>query len=134
MEISFSNKTENNIIMERLTPQEENAMLYVWELKECAIKDVWDKMEEPKPPYTTLASIFNNLDKKGYVTFRRFGNVKVYKPQITKAAYKSYFMSGMVKSYFNDSFKEMITFFAKKQELTTDDLNEIIELIEKGGK
>lgn len=118
--------------MERLTPQEENAMLHVWELKECAIKDVWDNMGEPKPPYTTLASIFNNLEKKQYVSVRRFGNVKVYKPQITQTAYKRHFMSDVVKSYFNDSFKEMVTFFAKEQELSANDLTEIIELIEKG--
>ena len=63
--------------MERLTPQEENVMLQVWQLNECAIKDVVDKMEEPKQPYTTVASIFNNLENKGYLTMRRFGNVKV---------------------------------------------------------
>lgn len=120
--------------MERLTPQEENAMLHVWELKECAIKEVWENMDEPKPPYTTLASIFNNLEKKQYVSVRRFGNVKVYKPQITQTAYKRHFMSDVVKSYFNDSFKEMVTFFAKEQELSADDLTEIIELIEKGKK
>lgn len=120
--------------MERLTPQEENVMLHVWELKECAIKDVWDNMDEPKPPYTTLASIFNNLDKKQYVSVRRFGNVKVYKPKISMAAYKRHFMSDMVKSYFNDSFKEMVTFFAREEDLTTNDLEEIIRLIEKGKK
>lgn len=120
--------------MERLTPQEESVMLHVWHLTECAIKDVWDLMEEPKPPYTTVASIFVNLEKKGYVTVKRFGNVKVFYPKISKAAYKRYFMSGMVKSYFNDSFKEMVTFFAREQELTADDLNEIIRLIEKGNK
>ena len=64
--------------MELLTPQEENVMLYVWKLKECAIKDVWDLMDDPKPPYTTVASIFKNLETKEYVRLRRFGNVKVF--------------------------------------------------------
>ncbi len=120
--------------MERLTPQEENVMLQVWLLKECAVKDVIDLMDDPKPPYTTIASIFVNLEKKGYVNLKRFGNVKVFYPKVSKVAYKRYFMSGMVKSYFNDSFKEMVTFFAKEQELSADDLNEIIKLIEKGAK
>ncbi len=120
--------------MERLTPQEENVMLHVWQLKECAVKDVWDLLDDPKPPYTTLASVLNNLEKKGYVTMKRFGNVKVFYPKISKVSYKHHFMSGMVKSYFNDSFKEMVTFFAKEQELSADDLSEIIELIEKGKK
>ena len=117
--------------MERLTHQEENVMLYVWQLNECAIKDVVDRMEEPKPPYTTVASIFRNLENKGYLHKRRFGNVKVFRPKITEAAYKRYFLSGVVQSYFENSYKELVTFFAKEQKITSEELAEIIRLIEK---
>ncbi|MGI6073522.1 MAG: BlaI/MecI/CopY family transcriptional regulator [Fermentimonas sp.] len=120
--------------MERLTPQEENVMLLVWELEECAIKDVVDRMEEPKQPYTTVASIFNNLENKGYLTKRRFGNVKVYKPKISQSAYKLYFLSGVVKSHFDNSYKELVSFFAKEQKISAEDLNEIVRLIEKQNK
>ncbi len=120
--------------MERLTPQEEAIMLRVWEIGECAIKDVLDKMEEPKPPYTTVASTFDNLLNKEYLTMRRFGNVKVFKPKITEAAYKRHFLSGLVKSYFDDSYKELVSFFAKEHKITQEELTEIIELIEKNRK
>jgi len=117
--------------MERLTPQEENVMLHVWQLNECAIKDVVDKMEEPKQPYTTVASIFKNLENKGYLVKRKFGNVKVFKPLITESAYKRHFLSGVVESYFDNSYKELVSFFAKEQKITTEELSEIIRLIEK---
>lgn len=117
--------------MERLTPQEENVMLHVWQLNECAIKDVFDRMEKPRQPYTTIASIFNNLEKKGYLIKRRFGNVKVYKPKITEPAYKRHFLSDVVKSYFDNSYKELVSFFAKEQKVSAEDLNEIVRLIEK---
>ena len=120
--------------MERLTPQEETIMLHVWEIGECAIKDVVNRMEEPKPPYTTVASTFDNLLKKEYLTMRRFGNVKVFKPKITEAAYKRHFLSGLVKSYFDDSYKELVSFFAKEHKITQEELTEIIELIEKNRK
>ncbi len=120
--------------MERLTTQEETIMLHIWELKECAIKDVVDIMEETKPPYTTVASIFSNLEKKKYITMRRFGNVKVFKPKITETSYKSHFLSGVVKSYFDASYKELVSFFAKDQKITTEELTEIIALIEKNKK
>lgn len=51
--------------MEKLTKQEEEIMLQVWSLKSCTIKDVLQKLEDPKPPYTTVASIMNNLKRKG---------------------------------------------------------------------
>jgi Predicted transcriptional regulator len=120
--------------MERLTPQEENVMLHVWQLNECAIKDVVDRMEEPKPPYTTVASIFKNLENKGYLVKRRFGNVKVFKPEISESAYKRHFLSGVVQSYFDNSYKELVSFFAKEQKITTEELTEIIRLIEKNQK
>jgi predicted transcriptional regulator len=118
-------------IMERLTPQEEAVMLHVWQLGECAIKDVVDRMEEPKPPYTTVASIFKNLESKNYLTMKRYGNVKVFRPKITESAYKQHFLSNVVKSYFDNSYKELVSFFAKEQKITKDELAEIIRLIEK---
>ncbi len=120
--------------MERLTPQEENVMQHIWEVGKCAIKDIVDKMEDPKPPYTTVASIFRNLENKKYLTMRRFGNVKVFTPKITEATYKRHFLSDVVKSYFDDSYKELVSFFAKEQKITTEELSEIIELIEKNRK
>lgn len=117
--------------MERLTPQEENVMLHVWQLNECAIKDVVERMEEPKQPYTTVASIFKNLENKGYLVKRKFGNVKVFKPLITESAYKRHFLSGVVESYFDNSYKELVSFFAKEQKITKEELSEIIRLIEK---
>lgn len=120
--------------MERLTPQEETVMLHIWELEKCAIKDVVERMSEPKPPYTTVASTFNNLEKKEYITMRRYGNVKVYKPKITEAAYKLHFLSDVVKSYFDDSYKELVSFFAKEEKITQEELSEIIQLIEKNRK
>lgn len=120
--------------MERLTPQEEMVMLHIWQLNECAIKDVVERLEEPKPPYTTIASIFRNLENKGYVVKRRFGNVKVFKPKISEASYKRHFLSGVVQSYFDNSYKELVSFFAKEQKITSDDLAEIIRLIENNQK
>lgn len=120
--------------MERLTHQEENIMLHIWQLKECAIKDVVDRLEDPKPPYTTVASIFKNLENKGYLSKKRFGNVKVFKPMISESTYKRHFLSGVVQSYFDNSYKELVSFFAKEQKITTDELEEIIRLIEKNRK
>ena len=41
-------------------------------------------------------------------------------------------MSGFVRNYFENSYKEMVSFFAKEQKISTNDLKEIINMIEKG--
>ena len=59
--------------MEKLTIQEEEVMIYIWELQCCFVKDIVAKYTQPAPPYTTVASIVKNLERKGYVTPKRVG-------------------------------------------------------------
>jgi BlaI family transcriptional regulator, penicillinase repressor len=118
--------------MEKLSNQEESIMLYVWKLKMCAVKDVWNELDDPKPPYTTVASVFRNLDQKGYLDSKKFGNVNVFSPRISEEEYKKAFMSSVVKSYFEDSYKELVSFFIKEEKLSPEDLQEIIRMIEAG--
>ena len=120
------------IIMNKLTQQEEEVMLHIWSLGSCFVKDIVAKFPEPQPPYTTIASIVNNLKRKGYVEAKRYGNTYMYLPLIKQGEYKSTFIHGVVKNYFANSYKEMVSFFAKEQKLSTDDLKDIISLIEKG--
>ena len=105
--------------MEKLTHQEEEIMLIIWQVKSGVIKDFLNRMEEPKPPYTTVASIVKNLEKKGFLTSKKHGNIYEYIPVMDES------------NYFENSYKEMVTFFAKEQKISTKDLEEIIKLIEK---
>lgn len=118
--------------MEKLTMQEEEVMIFIWELKNCFIKEIVAKFKRPFPPYTTVASIVKNLERKGYVTPKRTGNTYQYTPAIKESEYKRYFMSGVVRNYFENSYKEMVSFFAKDQKISAHELKEIIDMIEKG--
>ncbi|MDH6355311.1 BlaI family penicillinase repressor [Dysgonomonas sp. PH5-45] len=118
--------------MEKLSYQEENVMQYVWQLKECVVKDIQKLMPDPKPPYTTIASVVKNLEQKGFLNAKKYGNVYVYSPKVEEDEYKKTFMSGVVKSYFENSYKELVSFFAKEKKVSKKDLEEIISMIEKG--
>lgn len=117
--------------MEKLTHQEESIMLYIWSLKECVVKDIVDIIPEPRPPYTTVASIVRKLDEKGYLDVRKYGNVYVYTPKVKENDYKKAFMSGVVKNYFANSYKELVSFFVKEERLSEQELQEILDLISK---
>ncbi|MFN8353617.1 MAG: BlaI/MecI/CopY family transcriptional regulator [Spirosomataceae bacterium] len=117
--------------MEKLTKQEEEAMLSIWQLGRGTIGQILDNMPEPRPPYTTLASTLKNLEKKQYLGFKRYGNVYEYYPLITHEAYKKGFVGNVVQHYFQNSYKEMVTFFAKEQQISAEELREILEMIEQ---
>jgi predicted transcriptional regulator len=116
--------------MEKLSAQEEEAMQAIWKTGEGHVKLFLDAMPEPKPPYTTLASTIKNLQKKGYLTSRLVGNAYLYQPAVTEADYKKRFLSGVVQSYFANSYKELVNFFVEQQKLSAEELKEIINLIE----
>ena len=116
--------------MEKLTHQEEEAMLAIWKTGEGNVKLFLENIEEPKPPYTTLASTIKNLEKKGYLGSRLIGNAYLYHPLLTEAEYKKKFMNGFVKDYFANSYKELVNFFVDQQELSASELKEILSLIE----
>jgi predicted transcriptional regulator len=117
--------------MEKLTQQEEDAMQAIWKVGEGSIKTFMAELLPPLPPYTTLASTVKNLEKKGFVTSRPVGNVNLYAPKITEEAYKQKFMGNVVKDYFENSYKELVSFFVQKNKISADELKEIIGLIEK---
>ena len=116
--------------MEKLTHAEEKIMQAIWRTGEGNVKAFMDNMNEPAP-YTTVASIVKNLEKKGYLISRLVGNVYLYKPLINDAEYKRKFMGKVVKEYFDNSYKEMVNFFVKQKKISAKELKEIIDLIEK---
>jgi BlaI family penicillinase repressor len=120
--------------MEKLTLQEEEAMLAVWQVGAGFIKDFMDTMPEPKPPYTTLASTIKNLERKGFLKSERFANANRYSAKVKETEYKKRFMSGFVNNYFQSSYKELVAFFAKDKKISTAELKEIINLIENPEK
>jgi len=117
--------------MEKLTNQEEELMLIIFQQGKGFIKDFIQRMKEPRPPYTTVASIVKNLERKGYVKGIRYGNTSEYSPIMEESEFKSKFMSGIVQNYFENSYKEMVSFFVEKQKISAEELQEIIKLIEK---
>lgn len=120
--------------MEKLTVQEEQAMKIIWQLGEAHIRAVIAELSADDIPYTTLASTIKNLERKGYLSSRKIGNVSLYKPLITQKEYKKTFMTGFVKDYFENSYKQMVNFFVENEKLSPKELKEIISLIEKGKK
>lgn len=116
--------------MEKLTKQEEAAMQAIWKAGKGFVKDFLEAHAAPAPPYTTLASTIKNLEKKGYVDAKKIGNVYEYTSTIGEGEYKKKFMNGFVKDYFENSYKELVTFFAKDKKISPDELKEIISMIE----
>jgi len=120
-----------NTMRKVLSPQEEELMRYIWKSGKGYIKDFRKMYPAPYPPYTSIATVMKKLEAKGFVFGKRDKNTFEYYPLIAQEDFKKTSMSDMVSHYFQDSYKEMVTFFAKEEKLSEEDLQEIIKLIKK---
>ncbi len=71
------------------------------------------------------------LEKKGYVGFKSYGKAHQYFPLVTKGAYSKQSLSKMVSNYFEGSFKEMVSFFVKDENISVSELSEIQAMLER---
>ena len=117
--------------MKPLTPQEEQLMLIIWQTGKGFVKDYREKYPNPKPPYTTVATIIKKLELKGYVQSRLYGNSYEYKPVIKENAYKKDCLSNVVNNFFSNSYKELVSFFAEEKQLSEKELEEILTMIKE---
>jgi BlaI family transcriptional regulator, penicillinase repressor len=114
--------------MKQLTKAEEQLMHILWNLKEAVIKDVVDGFEEPRPAYTTVATVLKVLEKKGFVDHKTIGNVHQYFARVSKPDYTRFQFSTLLKDYFNGSFPRMATFFARENNLSMVELEKMLQI------
>lgn len=126
----FSYIHEKFADMIKLTHPEEEAMLAVWRSGEGTVKTFMAHLNQDLP-YSTVASIIKNLEKKGYLHSRTIGNANLYSPAITEEDYKKAFMGNVVKDYFDNSYKELVNFFVEQKKLSAAELQDILKLIKK---
>ena len=116
--------------MEPITPNEEQVMHLLWQLEKALIRDILNLLPDPKPPYTTLASVIKQLENKGYVDHKSYGKTNEYYPLISKSQYQRKSLNSLVKNYFDGSAQNMLSFMVKENKISDQDIQELQKLIE----
>lgn len=116
--------------MQKLTNKEEEIMQILWKLKKAFVKEVLAEITEDQPHYNTLSTIIRNLEEKGFVSYNAFGNTHQYYPIVKIEDYRKRFMTTAIDTYFDSSYKNMVSFFAKEEKITAEELREILAMIE----
>ncbi|CAM3589144.1 BlaI/MecI/CopY family transcriptional regulator [Flavobacterium gelidilacus] len=115
--------------MKQLTKAEEEIMQVLWDLDESNVKDVLDKLPEPKPAYNTVSTIIRILETKGFVGHKQEGKGYIYFPLLKKTEYSNSSLNKLVENYFQGSFKDMVSFFVKKNDVDLKDFEQMINEI-----
>jgi len=114
-----------------LTKAEEQIMKILWRIEKGLIRNVVSEYSEPKPAYTTIATIMKILEKKGFVSKTPIGNTYEYTPSVSKQFYTGTFLKRFVGKYFSHSYKSMISSLSSNENLSTREMEEIIEMFQE---
>ena len=123
-------KDKKHTTMQKLTNKEEEIMQILWKLEKAFVKEVMAEIKEDQPHYNTLSTIIRNLEEKGFVSHNAFGNTHQYFPIVKMEDYRKRFMNTAIDTYFDSSYKNMVSFFAKEEKISAEELREILAMIE----
>jgi predicted transcriptional regulator len=117
--------------MKELTRAEEEIMQVLWGLEKGFVKDVIEKLPEPKPAYNTVSTILRILEKKKVVGHKAYGKTHEYFPLVGRDEYKKKFVRSFVRRFFGDSFPEMVSFFAGGRDMSLQELESMRRLLDE---
>lgn len=117
--------------MKQLTKAEEEVMQLLWRLEKCNVAAIIEELPDPKPAYNTVSTIVRILESKGFVDHEQAGRGFLYFPIVKKADYSNQSINKLVEGYFQGSFKSMVSFFMKKNDMSLSELESILNEIKK---
>jgi predicted transcriptional regulator len=116
--------------MRELTRAEEQVMQVLWKLKKGFVKDILEHFDEPKPAYNTVSTIVRILQDKGFVDHKAYGRTHEYFPLVTKDEYSRSHLNTFVNDYFSNSYGKLVSFFARDNNISVKEMEEIMKIME----
>ena len=111
-----------------------DVMNVLWNAQHAlTVGEIVDGYAEPKPAYTTVATFLKILEAKGYVEHRKkeeTGRTFYYSPMLSREKYISQVVNDVKDTLFGNSTKNFCSFLIQNEELTVEELKEILELID----
>ncbi|MCK8523216.1 BlaI/MecI/CopY family transcriptional regulator [Aquimarina sp. D1M17] len=115
--------------MKQLTKAEEDIMKILWQLQEASVVSILEQIPEPKPAYNTVSTIVRILEEKEFVNYRKEGRIHIYIPIVKKSDYSNQSINKLVDGYFQGSFKSLVSFFIKKNDISLEEMEAALKEI-----
>ena len=119
--------------MKPLTRAEMEVMNVLWDAEHAlSVNEIVEGYAEQKPAYTTVATFLKILEAKGYVEHRKkeeTGRTFFYSPMLSREKYITHVVNDVKDTLFGSSAKSFCSFLIQNEELSDEDLQEILSLI-----
>jgi predicted transcriptional regulator len=78
-----------------------------------------------------VSTIIRILETKGFVGHKAYGKTHEYYPIITKEKYTKFYLNNLIKGYFDGSFQNLVSFFAKENKMDIKELEKLLNEVKK---
>lgn len=120
--------------IKELTKAELQVMQILWAKEKAFVNEIREAMPEPRPAYNTISTVLRVLVEKEFVSYQSFGKTYQYYPIVEREDYMERYMNNVVNNFFSGSVKAVVSFFAKKEKLSSEEIDEIIDLLNENKK
>jgi BlaI family transcriptional regulator, penicillinase repressor len=120
--------------MKRLTEKEEAILQIVWKRKQAFAKEVRMDLPDPKPHINTISTTLKRMAEKGFLSYEDFGTTYRYFATVSKKDYTNRFVKPLLARLFGSSIKTAVAFFAEEEDISVQELNEIVAMVKQKKK
>ncbi|HXP83436.1 MAG TPA: BlaI/MecI/CopY family transcriptional regulator [Bryobacteraceae bacterium] len=119
-----------------LTGQELEIMKVVWQLKTATVRQVYETLlRHRKIAYTTVMTMMNILEQKGFLKKKAAERAFVYAPSRPERQVIRAMVREFVDRVFNGAAEPLLVHLVEDEQLTAEDLEELRRSIRPtGGK
>ena len=118
--------------MKTLTDKEMELMQILWDKGSLGMRELCENLSEPRSHFNTISTMIRRLEEHGMVKHRAVSlKVYLYEAAVTRDEYQNYAQRDLVDKAFGGSYMGFISKLVEEEEISIDELRELIELIEK---
>ena len=115
-----------------LTDQELEIMKIVWQLEKASVRDVYEDVRERRPvAYTTVMTMMNTLETKGYLKKHLDGRAFRYRPAVPEQRVIGAMVRDFVERVFDGGAAALLTHLVSESSLSDDERRELRRLIDE---
>ncbi|GHU89483.1 transcriptional regulator [Bacteroidia bacterium] len=134
MQVLYDLKKINYIHMKDLTVREEELMCFFWEKGPLFVKEILNFYDDPKPHFNTLSTIVRGLEEKGFLSHNTYGNTYQYFPVVSESEFRKDTLKSVIKKYFNNSYLSAVSSLVQEEDISLEELKQLIKDVENSNK
>jgi predicted transcriptional regulator len=114
-----------------LTEAELRIMQVIWEKKRASVAEVTESLkDEADLAYTTVLTMMQILERKGYLTHERAGRAFIYEPLVPKSDARRDAVRQVMSRFFDNSPELLLLNLLEDKEISPAELRRLKKMIE----